>query len=105
MSDTEHHVCPVGLYLAIFGALMVFTLLTVGAAYLNMGVMNNLVMLGIAIVKAALVISIFMHLKYNPKILWVVAIGAFVWLGIMLALTLSDVMSRGWIPNQPASWL
>jgi len=105
MSETEHHICSVRLYVTIFSALMVFTVLTVLAASVNMGVMNNVVMLGIAVVKAALVISVFMHLKYNPKILWVVAIGAFVWLGVMIALTLSDFLSRGWMPNQPASWL
>ena len=105
MSETEHHICPVRLYVCVFLALMVFTVITVGVALVDMGIMNNVVMLAIAVFKASLVIFIFMHLKYNPKILWFIAIGAFVWLGIMLALTLSDVMTRGWMPNQPETWL
>ena len=105
MSEHEPHVLPVTAYLAVFGALMVLTLLTVGVAFQNIGMLNNIVMLAIAIAKAGLVVAIFMHLRWNPKILWVVASSGFIWLVVMLALTLSDLMSRGWMPNPPQTWL
>ena len=101
----EHHILPVSLYVTIFGALMVLTLLTVGVAFLNVGWMNNVVMVGIAMFKAFLVVTIFMHLKYGAKILWIVAGGSVIWLIILLSLTLSDVLSRDWQIMQPASWL
>jgi len=99
MSEHETHVLPVKNYIAVFFALMVLV------ALFNFGFLNIVVMLGIAITKASLVVAIFMHLKYNAKILWVVAIGAFICLFIMLSLTLSDLMSRDWLPNLPETWL
>lgn len=101
----EHHILSVATYLSVFGALMVLTFVTWAVAFVNLSWMNNFVMLGIAVFKGFLVISLFMHLKYNAKILWVVAAGSFVWLTIMLSLTLSDVLSRNWETMRPESWL
>ena len=101
----EPHVLPVSVYLKVFGALMVLTFLTYFAATIDLGALNNVVMIGIALLKAFLVVAIFMHLRWSPRILWVVAGGSVVWLLIMLALTLCDVLSRGWFEQYPASWL
>jgi caa(3)-type oxidase subunit IV len=50
------HVAPKSMYYGVFGALMVGTALTVAAAFIDMGALNNVVMLAIAITKALLVI-------------------------------------------------
>jgi hypothetical protein len=42
------HVAPKSLYYAVFAALLFGTGLTVAVAFLNLGPLNNLVMLGIA---------------------------------------------------------
>jgi cytochrome c oxidase subunit 4 len=99
----EHHVLSVETYLGVFLALMGFTALTVAVAFADLGPLNNIVALGIAGIKAALVVGIFMHLKYNPKVLWVVAVGGFIWLAVMILITLSDLVSRGWLPP-PEGW-
>ena len=95
-SHTEHHVLPVGLYLAVFLALMVGTVLTVGAAYVELGWLNTPVALIIAVVKATLVVLFFMHVRYNTPLMWVFAAGGFFFLVILLVLTLQDYYSRGW---------
>ena len=46
------HVAPIRLYFTIFGALMVGTALTVAVAFVDLGALNNVVMLAIAITKA-----------------------------------------------------
>src|SRR5437763_15710530 len=49
--------------------------------------LNVLIALIIAIVKATLVVMFFMHVKHASKLTWAFATAAFLWLGIMLALT------------------
>jgi len=38
-----------------------------------------------------------MHVRYSSRLIWLVAGAGFFWLGIMIALTLSDYLSRGWV--------
>lgn len=99
MSEHAHdHVVPVSLYFRIFGALMVLTALTVGIAMFDLGALNTPVALLIAVSKATLVLLFFMHLKYSPRLLTIVACAGFVWLAVMLILTMSDISTRDWIP-------
>jgi cytochrome c oxidase subunit IV len=94
---SEHIVSP-KVYVTIFLALMAFTALTVVAAFMDLGPFNLAVALGIATIKATLVVLYFMHVRYNPKLIWLTLGLAVSWLGVLLAITLSDYMSRGWIP-------
>ena len=95
-AHSDHHVLPLKLYLTIFVALMVGTVLTVYAAYIELGWLNTPVALLIAVTKATLVVLFFMHVKYNPPLMWVFAAGGFFFLLILLALTLQDYYSRPW---------
>jgi len=102
-----NHVVPVKLYLAVFGALMVLTTITVAVAFVDLGPLNNLVMLGIAVVKASLVVLYFMHVRYSTRLIPVVAAGGFLWLLILFGLTMQDYVSRGWLgagAPWPAPW-
>jgi cytochrome c oxidase subunit 4 len=97
----SEHIVSKKTYYTIFGALMVGTALTVGAAFVNLHNFNIVVALLIAAVKATLVILFFMHVKYSSRLtkLWV-AVG-FIWLGLMLAITLTDYFSRAWLTYTP----
>lgn len=94
---SEHHVVPVKTYLAVFSALMVFTAITVAAAFVDLGALNNVVMLGVAIAKATLVVLFFMHVKYGTRMIHIVAAGGFLWLLLLFGLTMQDYLSRGWM--------
>jgi cytochrome c oxidase subunit IV len=96
-STSTHHVAPVSLYLMIFGALMVGTILTVVVAKFDLGPLNNIVMLTVACAKALLVVLYFMHVRWGTRLTWVVAGAGFFWLLILFSLTMADYMSRGWI--------
>ena len=39
-----------------------------------------------------------MHLRESSGLIWVVAGGGFFWLAILIGLTMSDVVTRGWLP-------
>ena len=93
------HISPKKNYYLIFGALMVLTSITVAVAFINLGGWNFPVALGIAIVKATLVILFFMHVKYSSQLTKLICGGAFFFLIILFGMTLSDYLSRGWLTS------
>jgi cytochrome c oxidase subunit IV len=93
-----HEITPKKTYVAIFIALLILTVATTLIAYVDLGVFNIYVALTIAIIKAVLVILFFMHVKQSSNLLKVVVGAGFFWLGIMLSLTLTDYLSRYWLP-------
>jgi cytochrome c oxidase subunit 4 len=95
---SEHIVQP-RIYIAIFLALMLGTGLTVLAAFSDFpGPLNVIIALTIAVVKATLVVLYFMHVRYSPRLIWLVIGSALFWLAIMFALTISDYWTRTWLP-------
>jgi cytochrome c oxidase subunit 4 len=94
----SEHVVSKRLYYIIFGALIVLTILTVIAARIDLGGhLNDVVALTIAVTKALLVVLYFMHVRYSSRLTWVFVAAGFFWLVIMVVLTLSDYLTRGWL--------
>jgi cytochrome c oxidase subunit 4 len=91
------HIVPIKIYFAVFTALLVLTATTTAISFLDLGPWNTVVALGIAFVKATLVALFFMHVKYSPPLTRIVIAGGLFWLAILLALTLSDFLTRGWL--------
>jgi cytochrome c oxidase subunit 4 len=91
------HVAPKGLYYIVFLALIVGTVLTVAVAAVDLGPLNNIVMLTVACAKALLVILFFMHVRWSTRLTWVVAASGFFWLLILFSITMADYMTRGWV--------
>lgn len=98
----SEHVVSRKIYFAIFGALMVMTGVTVWVANFDLGRWNAIVALSIAVVKATLVVLYFMHVRYSSKLTWVFIGAGVIWLIILFAFTLSDYLTRGWVPI--ATW-
>src|SRR5689334_405056 len=94
---TTHHIVPKTTYYLIFLALMLGTAGTWWVATIDLGVMNNVIMLAFAITKATLVVLFFMHVKYSKPLTWTVILAALFWLGIMLVLTMNDYLTRAWL--------
>jgi cytochrome c oxidase subunit 4 len=92
-----HPVVPVRTYVAIFATLLLLTAATTAIAFRDLGPLNNLAALGIAVVKATLVVLYFMHAKGSPRLTKLVIAAALVWLVLLIALTLGDYLSRGWL--------
>jgi cytochrome c oxidase subunit 4 len=109
------HVVPVKTYLGIFVALLVLTGLTTGAAFIDFGdlhtgipllhiiPLNTVVALAIAVVKMLLVILFFMHAKYSSGLTKVVVMSGFLFLAILVSVTLADELTRSWSP-EPGAW-
>jgi len=91
------HILPKRVYYTIFGILMLGTYLTVQIAFFDLGRLNTVVALTIAVIKATLVVLFFMHVKYGTRLTWVVVLASIFWLGIMFVLTMSDYLTRAWL--------
>ncbi len=85
-------------YYKIFAILMILALATTAIAFIDLGVFNPIVAMVIAVTKATLVVLFFMHVRYQGRLTFVFAIAGFCWLVILLLLTASDYLTRGWLP-------
>ncbi len=90
-----HHVTPAATFLNVLIALLFLTVITVAASRVDFGSANLLIAMLIATVKASLVISIFMHVKWDTAINRVVFLSSFLFLSLLLIFTLSDQATRG----------
>jgi cytochrome c oxidase subunit 4 len=106
-----HHIIPVKVYWAVFIGLLFFTIITVLAAYVNLGPLNIPLALAIAGAKATLVVMFFMALKYDKKInVMIFSIGllfVLVFMGFVLLDTEFrgefDPIQRGTVAEQQAT--
>ena len=92
----EHHIVTPVTYSIVFATLLACTGITVGAAYVNLGILNPVIALAIACFKGVIVILFFMHVLYQSKLIkMTVAAGFFTFL-VLITMTLSDYISRAW---------
>ena len=92
----DHHIVSPTVYIIIFGSLLLCTGVTVGAAFIDMGIFNPMIALAIACFKAGLVFLWFMHVKYSSRLVkMTLAAGFFTFLAL-ITMTLSDYISRAW---------
>ncbi len=97
------HIASRKMYVLIFTLLILLTALTSAAAFVDLGPFNTVVALVIAMVKATLVALFFMHLKWSSHLARLAAIAALFWLAILMALSLSDYLTRN-SPPPPSGW-
>ncbi len=91
-SEHEH---GLKFYWLVLFALLVLTWVTYGAALIDFGhPWSDLVALAIAVTKATLVVSFFMHVKGATSMIKMSAVGGFFWLIILFAFVLADVLTR-----------
>jgi cytochrome c oxidase subunit 4 len=81
-------------YLAVYGALLALTVVTVLVSYAELGIMNVVVALLIASLKAALVALFFMHLRGESRLVWGFALAPIAFLILILLGTLVDTQLR-----------
>jgi len=89
----EHEITGPRTYLAVLGALLVLTVLTVGISRIDFGNMNTVVAILIASIKGSLVALFFMHLRHDKFNAVIFILGLF-FLAVFLIFTLFDVSTR-----------
>jgi len=97
VANTENHIITVRTYLIVYAALIVLLFATVGGAMLPLGAMHLPVAMTIAVIKAVMIVLIFMHVYYSSALTKITSIAALLWASLLLAITLADYFSRGWL--------
>ncbi|MBS2011584.1 MAG: cytochrome C oxidase subunit IV family protein [Deltaproteobacteria bacterium] len=89
------HVSSVPFYIAVFLGLLTLTVATVGQSYVDFGKLNLMFVILIATMKASLVVTFFMHLKWDNKFNALIFISTIFFIGVFFAYTLNDTDRRG----------
>jgi cytochrome c oxidase subunit 4 len=76
---------------------MALLALTVGAALIDLGPFQFAVSMAIAVAKAVLIILFFMHVRYSSRLTWIFSGASFLWLMVLIGITVSDYLTRGWL--------
>jgi cytochrome c oxidase subunit 4 len=92
------HIVTKKQYSYVFGTLLLLTFVTTAVGMINLGRLNVVVALVIAVIKATLVVLFFMHIYWSTRLTKVVVVSGLAWLVLLLWFTLTDVLSRGWLP-------
>jgi len=90
----KEHDSGIRIYVVVWGALVVLTAVTVAVSYVHLGMMNVVVALLVASVKASLVALFFMHLRYENRLVWGFALTPVFFLILIIAGTLTDTLFR-----------
>lgn len=91
----HHHILPVKVGLRVFAALIFLTVVTVAVAQVDLGHLNFAIAMLVATIKALLVVSFFMGLKYDHAENSMIFASSFLFLAIFLILTSTDLFFRG----------
>jgi cytochrome c oxidase subunit 4 len=84
-------------YALVFAALIFLTVATTAVAFVDLGPFSVVMALAIASGKMLLVALYFMHVRHSTRLTRLVVLGGLLWLGILLLLTMGDMLSRGWV--------
>jgi len=76
--------------------LLVLLGISVGSAYIPLGVGNGLINYGVAATKATLVLIFFMHLDRSRALLRLAALCGLFWVVFLFSLTFGDYLTRNW---------
>jgi cytochrome c oxidase subunit IV len=82
-------------YLMVFGALMVFTVITVAISYLHLAVHEAIIIaLAVATVKGSLVALYFMHLKHERNLVYYALALTVVFFVFLMFIPLATTLDR-----------
>jgi cytochrome c oxidase subunit 4 len=98
-----HPVASVKTYALVFAALIALTITTVLVSKVELGEYNFVCAMTIAVIKASLVVWFFMQVRYSTSMTRLFVGAGLFWMAILIVFTVSDYVSRGWLPR-PNWW-
>lgn len=94
-----HPVTPIRTYALVFAALIALTITTVAVSKIELGEYNFVCAMTIAVIKASLVVWFFMHVRHSTSMTRLFVVAGLFWMAILMVFTVSDYISRGWLPR------
>ena len=93
-NEAQYHIVSYRTYVLVWIGLLILTGITIVISGLNLGGLSIVAVLFIALVKTGLVLSFFMHLKYEETIFQIMLLFPVVILTIFIGFTFFDVSFR-----------
>ena len=94
VQQQDEHSLGFRVLILVWALLMILTVITVRVSRLDLGPINIWAALGIASVKASLVLAFFMHLKNEGLLLKLFFLGTLATLATFIGMTFFDVLYR-----------
>jgi len=94
MSEEKHHVVPYRVYIIVLLALLTLTFASIGITGIELGAYTVAGALLFACIKSYLVLTYFMHLKYDKKYIAGMVIFVFAIFFVVIIITFLDYFYR-----------
>lgn len=94
MENEKHHTVPYKVYVYILVVLIAFTFMSIGITQINLGAYSVLGALIFAMIKSFLVLTYFMHLKFDTLFLRLSVLSIFILLLVVIVITFLDYFYR-----------
>jgi cytochrome c oxidase subunit 4 len=94
MENEKHHIIPYRTFLLVLAGLILLTLISVAVTRISLGTLTVTIALLIAAIKSSLVLSIFMHLKFDDKFFSIMVIAVILVIGLVIFITFLDYLYR-----------
>ena len=93
-NDEKEHIVPYRTFLLVLLALLAFTFISIGATSYNLGPVTVLTALLLATFKTILVLTYFMHLKYDVKMFGILVAAVLALIAVVIFITFLDYLFR-----------
>lgn len=94
MSEEKHHIVPYRVYIIVLLALLALTFASIGITGIELGAYTVAGALLFACIKSYLVLTYFMHLKYDKKYIAAMVIFVFAIFFVVIIITFLDYSYR-----------
>jgi cytochrome c oxidase subunit 4 len=84
------HLVPIRTLMLTGLALLFLTVVTVAVRYIDVGEFNIVIALGVAVVKAVLVVLVFMHLLWDRSFNSLMLVGSIVFVVLLIGIAMTD---------------
>ena len=93
-NDEKHHIIPYKTFLLVLLALLAFTFISIGVTSYDLGPLTVLIALLLATFKTILVLTYFMHLKYDVKMFGILVAAVLALIAVVIFITFLDYLFR-----------
>ena len=93
-NDEKQHIVPYKTFLLVLLALLAFTFISIGVTSYDLGPVTVLTALLLATFKTVLVLTYFMHLKWDVKMFGILVAAVLALIGVVIFITFLDYLFR-----------
>ena len=93
-NEEKHHIVPYRTFLLVLAVLLVFTFVSIGVTSYDLGPLTVVTALLLATIKTVLVLTYFMHLKFDVKMFGILVAAVLALIGVVIFITFLDYLFR-----------